>query len=38
MSGPLELFVLLSPLIVLAFGAVVYLTAKYPPKNLEPGE
>jgi hypothetical protein len=34
----LELFVLLTPLIVLAFGGLVYFTAKYPLKNLEPGE
>lgn len=38
MNGPLEIFVLLLPLIVLAFGGFVYFTAKYPPKNLEPGE
>jgi hypothetical protein len=38
MNGPLELFVLLLPLIVLAFGGFVYFLAKHPPSNLEPGE
>jgi hypothetical protein len=38
MNGPLELFVLLSPFIVLAFGGFVYFTAKYPPKCMEPRE
>lgn len=38
MNGPLELFVLLLPLIVLAFGGFVYFLATHQPKNLEPGE